>query len=303
MIAMSRALIERSGIGAARPCLPVSPPHARAWFDSRECAELAELAAMDWRAALERLFAFDPAHHLRRVRGRETFFWPTESGGFVVKRFRGFDPRDWWYECLRGREPRSPGRREALIANELVAAGLPAPRAVGFVDEPAASRRFAFARGQSAVILERVAHSIDARTALSLATPREVDRMLDELVEVVARLHRAGFYHRDLYFQHLVLADEPRAGSRWVMLDVGRARRERSPRERWFVKDLAQLAHSRPANVGDARWRRFVARYLELGSLDGDVQRWCDAIERKCARLAAHRPKWVDPDGGRPSRA
>jgi hypothetical protein len=84
-----------------------------------------------------------------------------------------------------------------------------------------------------------------------------------------------------------------------VLLDVGRARHQRSPRERWFVKDVAALLHSAPPAVGRRERLRFLARYLDgRGATDRGARRaFAAAALRKARRIAGHRPRFVDPAG------
>ncbi|MCK6447061.1 MAG: lipopolysaccharide kinase InaA family protein [Planctomycetes bacterium] len=240
-------------------------------------------------AALAALFEHRPEAFLRRVPGRETFVFDGPGGSAVVKRQVGLDRREWWHERLHRLSVRSAGRIEADNLAELVAAGFPAPRPHALLESGRAS----------VLVMERVEHETDLASALAAESARHVER-LTELAQLVARLHVAGFYHRDLYLQHVVLR---RASGELVLLDCGRARRETAPRERWFVKDLAALAHSWPANLGGDAWLEFLARYRErrgAGPELADLTRWVDA---KRARLAAHAPKFVDPAGGGRSRA
>lgn len=242
-------------------------------------------------AALAALCDHRPAAFLRRVPGRETFVFAGERRAAVVKRQTGLDRREWWHERLHRFAVRSAGRIEAENLAELCAAGFPAPRPYALVE-----------RGSlSVLVMERVAHDTDLASALAAKPARHVDR-LAELAALVARLHAAGFYHRDLYLQHVVLRRE---SGELVLLDCGRARRESAPRERWFVKDLAALAHSWPPNLGHDAWSAFVARYAESRGLERgtELAKLLAAVEAKRARLAAHAPRFVDPAGGGRSQA
>ncbi|MBI5434230.1 MAG: hypothetical protein HZA52_15460 [Planctomycetes bacterium] len=266
----------------------------------------ARFAALGGAPALAGLVAFVPRAWLRRVAGRETFLWPEgDADACVVKRVRasrgrwanwgrtGREPREWWYELLHRGRVRAAGCSEAENLRELGRAGFPVPRPIA-----AAS-----ADGVSLVLMEKVGHDSDLASALAEAPRARREAWLAELAELVARLHAAGFYHRDLYLQHVVLPRESRGGASFVLLDCGRVRRERSPRERWFVKDLAALAHSVPTNVGADEWRAFVARYRERRGAGLELEPLLAAIDAKRARLAAHAPRHVDPDGGKRSRA
>jgi serine/threonine protein kinase len=250
------------------------------------------------RALLERLFALEPARVLRRMPGRETFAWPAGES-LVVKRYQGGEARDFWYELLRrARAPRSPGRREWENLAALAADGFDVPRALCWAEErgarsPAGARPGA--RGaRSAVVMERVAFSESLRERLRGLPSADRRPWLERLARLVARLHARGWYHRDLYLHQIVV----RADGALVLLDAGRARRERAPRRRWHVKDLAALLSSAPPGIARAEELRFLLRYVELRGLDlGPSARRALArrVARKAARLAAHAPKHVDP--------
>jgi tRNA A-37 threonylcarbamoyl transferase component Bud32 len=262
------------------------------------------------RALLERIFALRPRELLRRMPGRETFSWP-EGGPLVVKRFQGGEMRDWWYDRLLGSGARalSPGRREWENLNGLYTAGFPVPRALAWAEErgattrrglraaraaePAPGARSAVVPGaRSAVVMARVPGARSLRELLAGAGASERRELGARLVALVARLHDAGWYHRDLYL-HQLAQD---AGGELVLFDLGRARRERHPRRRWFEKDLAALDASAPPAISRAERLRFLAAYLERRGLAPDVRgAWARRVRARSARIRAHVPRHVDP--------
>ena len=278
-----------------------APGRVRGWLAPGVAGRLPAGSAAE---LLELVLRLEPAAWLRRVPGRETFPWPGR-GELVVKRFRGGEPRDAWHELLARRQRRSPARREAETLAELRELGLPVPRPLAWVEEPP-PRLPRRGRARSAVLLEHVPHGETLRQRLARA-PHEARRWGEALSELVARLHAAGWAHRDLYLQHLVLAREaaPAAGA-LTLLDLGRARRVAAPGARggtrWLVKDLAALLHSTPAAVGAPQRLRFLARWLErTGRGTGRAARraWARRVLAKERRLAAHAPRHVDPGGAR----
>jgi tRNA A-37 threonylcarbamoyl transferase component Bud32 len=234
-----------------------------------------------------RLFQAQPRHWLRIVPGRRTFVWPQDPG-VVVKLHHHHQLLEAMREVLRGAAPRSPGRREAENLLELAACGVPVPRCLGWCEQagsPLARERF------SAAWMERVEHDENLRQLATRAPREAVARWLEELARRVASLHAQGWYHRDLYLDHWIVA-----GERLVLLDVGRARRERRPRERWFVKDVAALLHSCPQGVEEAARRRFLELYLDLRGVSDPGRRRAFALAAaaKARRMAAHEPRFVD---------
>lgn len=242
----------------------------------------------------------EPERCLRRMPGRETFVWPgldqpAPEGRLIVKRFerRG--------SLMRRR---SPAQREYELLSELYATGLPVPQPYFWAQE---GRRSVLAmelveHGETLRMrLERLAQEAVQDTGEDSVEPApaqlEVRWLVDELAHIVAQLHGRGWYHKDLYLDHVLVRRGTLDPGRLVLIDLGRARREPAPRLRWFIKDLAALLHSTPASIGPRLRLAFLARYLSLrGVLPGhggraDRRRWVRRIERKQARMAAHRPR------------
>lgn len=236
--------------------------------------------------ALAAAFAVGREAALRQVHRRATLLWPGASD-VIVKRYE----RGVWGDALREWRARgavrSFARREAENLEELARAGLPTPRPLGWcgwdgwrgVAQP------------SALWMERVEHRCDLREELA-RDPRAALRWRDGLARLVARLHSSGWRHRDLYLQHWLVSARG-----LVLIDVGRCEREPQMRERWFVKDLAALEMSCPANVSGRSRLRFAARYFkERGVAERRAKRdLLSAVRAKARRMAAHEPRYVDP--------
>ncbi len=275
------------------------PTHA--WRDEgRIRAWLVHPAPLDGppERVLAMLFEFHPAEWMRRLPMRETFAWPGPEGSAVVKRFLADEPGEALSELLRLRARRSPGRREGENLRRLAEAGLPVPAVLGWWEERNPGGVLEHRFGRSAVLMERVPYSTTLRDLCRASPSATADRWLAPLAELVARLHRLGWYHRDLYLQHLIIADGPAgAPPRLVLLDVGRARRDRHPRRRWLVKDLAALLHSTPDGLGTRTRLRFLARYCDARDVHGRAARRALArdVLAKARRIASHAPRHVDP--------
>lgn len=221
---------------------------------------------METRAeAIEELFDVPVEHFLRRTQGRETFATRWRGARVIVKRLAG----------------RSDGRREHEALEALRALCVRAPRPLGWCAERTG-------RGRSLVVIEEVAHERTLREALALEGPSRRGAWLAELAALVARMHDAGWHHRDLYVEHLLV--DARDGG-LVLIDAGRARRVL--RSRWFVKDLAAVLHSLPANVGPREVLRFFASYLDARGIVGRSarRRWIARARTKAVRIAAHVPR------------
>jgi tRNA A-37 threonylcarbamoyl transferase component Bud32 len=238
---------------------------------------------------LERVVGAPAEHVLRQIPGRTTFVWPHDER-VVVKRFHGSDLGDAWHDARSLGFARSPGRREAENLRELAKCGVPVPRALGWCED--ARLRHGVGFGASFAWMERVDHRETLRQCAERDARAAERRWIAPLAELVARLHTYGWYHRDLYLEHWILAD-----GRLVLLDVGRARRDANPRRRWFVKDIAALLHSCPSGVGARAKLRFLSLYLDARRIDERSQRreFARDVIAKARRIAAHEPRFVDP--------
>jgi len=251
--------------------------------------------ALEWLGAL---FGCAPRTWLRRIPGRETFLWPGAQGDepLVVKRFtRNPSSGSSWFS----RDDRTPARREFENLGALGELGFAVPRPIAWFEE----RRSLLGplSPRSAVVMEKVEHEESLRRRLE-REPAQARIWIEPLVALVARLHAAGWHHRDLYLGHVALARDDRL----VLLDLGRAEREERPRRRWFVKDLAALLHSCPSAVNVRARLAFLARYLDERAIVDRRERraWARAVRRKARRIASHAPRYVDPrsvEGARPA--
>ncbi|MBI5361715.1 MAG: hypothetical protein HZA53_00960 [Planctomycetes bacterium] len=242
-----------------------------------------------WSAPAELLDAC-PEAFLRRVPGRETFIVRSGAACAVAKRAV---ERRAPFRALLGGDRNALCVREHANLRALAEDGLPVPRAIG-----CAERRDG-ARVRSVVVMEHVEHVETLRERLGRASFGERRAWCGRLLALVLRLHGRGWYHRDLYLQHVVV----RAGTdELVLLDVARARKEPAPRERWFVKDVAALLHSIPRVVSARERLVFLARYLDGRGIDerGARRRFLARVVAKERRISAHAPRagedrpWTD---------
>ncbi|MBN1589298.1 MAG: hypothetical protein JW888_07270 [Pirellulales bacterium] len=92
--------------------------------------------------------------------------------------------------------------------------------------------------------------------------------LLRRVAEVARRFHAAGYNHRDLYGCHFFIR-EPRPGRFDVrLIDLQRVQRRRRLRQRWIVKDLAQLAYSAPRDrIKCTHKMAFLRHYLGVARL------------------------------------
>lgn len=267
------------------------------------------------------LWALRPSRFLRRVPGRETFLVdisdlqrpvpvdgtaPRDLADFaaqnpqkhlaVLKRHRGGESRDAWFELLHRGPLRSPARREAENLLGLAEAGVPVPAPLAYWESvPRGLGRPGSRFPGSILLMEYLPHRETLRE-LVWAGDSRARPLLRELAGIVGGMHGAGWYHRDLYMEHVVLADRG-----LVILDAGRARQQPKPLARWFAKDLAALWTSRSPELSKranmvflARWGQiFGMRTLGRALTVDELRGWLPLIERRGKKLLAHAPRHV----------
>lgn len=203
------------------------------------------------------------------------------AGRLFVKRWDYDRLEVWLRAALKWNFPVFSGRRELDNLLALAAAGLrvPAPLAAG--EETHGLRRRSF------VVLEALpGQPLDAAPPPPAARARfDLARAVAALV---ARLHAAGFWHKDLYLGNVLRAPDGRLG----LLDCERVERAAGgPPPRWRVKDLAALDLSaRHATRSDRL--RFLRAYLGLARLDPAARRLARVVRARSARMGRAGAKW-----------
>jgi hypothetical protein len=229
---------------------------------------------------------------LESWRQRWRLVLPDEKGvprTLYLKRFERPPFQRQWDRWREGHGGLSTAGVEWTNARLLAQAGVPAVEAVAFGQEMLGfweRRSFVLIREVAGESLERwvPAHLPPAVEETDLALRR---RQLDSLARLLARFHRSGFVHRDLYLAHIFLET---GGFR--LIDLQRVFRPRWRRRRWVVKDLAALAFSTPADrVG--RWARlrFLCRYTKECEDFGSARRLARSVDTKARRMARRNPE------------
>ena len=198
----------------------------------------------------------------RRDRRRRLARVPLPDGrSLFVKHYLASDRhvvRDAWKERLG----LATAQREWRALVRLRAAGLPVPAPLAHVR---------VASGEHVVVMEW----IDAAPlATALADAKQRRPLLAALGALVRKLHAAGWVHRDLHRENVLVADE-----QLVLIDLQAARRSRSDTAR--IRDLGRLDHSlrRILSRGD----RVRLRAAALG-----LARPLDASGRARVRAVGH---------------
>ncbi len=116
-----------------------------------------------------------------------------------------------------------------------------------------------------------------------------LEKFTDQLVELVLRLHQAGFVHRDLYASHIFLHEHD---GRIVLnlIDLARIFKPARRKFRWRVKDLGQLKYSMPWLWVERYWERFLRSYLQTSDT-AEIGLWDSAIDRKVSEMQSRQQR------------
>ena len=124
-------------------------------------------------------------------------------------------------------------------------------------------------------------HQVLARPLDSATlSPSQKRALLRRVAEIARRLHTAHLYHRDLYLCHFFLRPDPQVPDGFELALIDFTRLKHSGRERWRIKDLAQLSFSADQpDVSRTDRLRFLKHYLGLRHLDRSARRLLTRIE------------------------
>lgn len=245
--------------------------------------------ARSWAEAWPRWFGPDSRRLPRAPRKDQLTLLETELGSVVAKRY----PLHGWKRRLvrLGARP-SRAERAYRNAEALLARGFATPEPLAVLGRP-----------EEAVLVTRFV----AGQGLFESWPEEsgperpIEQGIESLAHGIARLHAAGFRHRDLKASNLLLGPSD-DGHELVWTDLDGLRRLGTVDARRRARDLARLATSfeslaaRAAGVRAGHWPTLVRAYLEcalgrepreeeLAELLGWTKRWRERwVRRHLAR-------------------
>jgi tRNA A-37 threonylcarbamoyl transferase component Bud32 len=175
--------------------------------------------------------------------------------GFVLKRFNHKKFFNWFKDLFRP----SRAQEAFLKAYHLELCGIPTPVAVGFAEERSAgflSRSYLITREVPGAL--HIEQLLQRHPKLPLAERRD---LLRRMARLVASLHDAGFSHRDLKHQNILIGQAPERRLYLIDLDglndVGDVSASRA------LRDLQRLDRSARDGVGISQRERlrFYAEY------------------------------------------
>jgi plasmid stabilization system protein ParE len=188
------------------------------------------------------------------------------SGPQTVYLKRFFHPPARVQRSVRGSDTgaKSVAGLEWAWMHRLAADGIPTIQPIAFGEELRGGREI-----RSAILSAKVPGDSLERLAATWGPQQRptVRRVLGTTADLVARFHRCGYVHRDLYLSHIFFDDRAAEAGALHLIDLQRVMKPKWRAGRWRVKDLASLNYSTPAalvTTGDrVRWLKC---YLELTS-------------------------------------
>jgi len=219
-----------------------------------------------------------------RARQRLRLRLVDESGRPVVWYLKRYGPEPWpvrLWGWLAGRERHSAARTESENIRRLESAGVATMRMIAMGEEPdllGVRRSYIVLSAVPGGALER---SFTDFLDRAVSHEEAVARFNSALVDLVRKLHSAGYVHRDLYASHIFLDESP-DGPELYLIDLARMFAPRWRRYRWRVKDLSELKYSMPAAWVEEHWEGFLTGYL---GGRGAMSRWAASIDRKVAAI------------------
>ena len=187
----------------------------------------------------------------------------------LIRRWR----RRWTYGSRAG-----PASVEADNIRRLRAAGVPTMQVLR-IGQQREGRGFLVTSAVPGEALERCAGEYLSRGGEPAGAA-----LAGRLAELVARLHQAGYAHRDLYASHVFLDDSPHGPSLYL-IDLARVFVPRWRRFRWWAKDLAALKFSMPPAWVERHWEAFLRAYLSHRGVAA-AARYNRRVDRKARAMA-----------------
>jgi len=113
-----------------------------------------------------------------------------------------------------------------------------------------------------------------------------------QLADFIRKFHQTNYRHRDLYFSHIFYSNS----SEFYLIDLARAFKPILQRQRFRLKDIAQVYYSAPASLFSNTDRlRFYLGYVARDKLNCKDKVFIQRVLNKARRMARHDRKHDRP--------
>ncbi len=223
--------------------------------------------------------------------GRERWRWRLPDGGTLfVKRYRRTPLRAQWDRLWRQTPRHSRAWWEFRQANWLNEQSVPALRAIAVAEELRGGWERRSVVATEALPGDAVDRCWERWRRVGAPVTRGAARQafVCRLAQFVSAFHQTGLCHRDLYLCHVFVDAAAGDGGpvRFTLIDLARTHRPRLFRQRWLIKDLAQLdVSARPLGATRTDRLRFLLTYLGLAPRAPRLRWYARRIVRKSDRI------------------
>jgi len=182
----------------------------------------------------------------------------------------------------------SCGVFDVKAANELASSGINTPRTLFYGEQWGG-----FFEKRSFIITEKIpeAESLERKLPDCFKGPGTIEKLklrrdfIAELAAFIRKFHETDYRHRDLYFSHVFYSDS----GDFYLIDLSRAFRPTVRRQRFRIKDIAQLYYSAPGKYFSRTDRlRFYMNYSGRNKLSGTDKAFIRKVICKARRMARH---------------
>jgi heptose I phosphotransferase len=214
----------------------------------------------------------------------------TESGekkSFFLKRYAPPTIRDRLKLYLRLKRPVPGAGQEWHAMWTFMQLGLPGPVPVAWGHDGGPS--LALSEGVSHVmrLSEWAERNFGKRSHRNRRAIPAKHRIIEEVANIVARMHSKGLHHQDLYLCHFLCGSE-QGCLPLTLIDLQRVKRHRKLPRRWQVKDLAQLHFSSAQYITRQDIRRFWKVYNSIYHTGRRIIPLWHSILRKSEHIRHH---------------
>jgi len=246
--------------------------------------------------SIEGVFSFNAGKNLAKknlanFRSRLQFQTSSPPATLFLKRYDKPPVFVQLKSWLSHRSRKSLGLAEFASASRLSAAGVNTPNTVAYGEQLGV-----FFEKRSFIITERIpsAESLARKvpdfftgpvTAENLKLRRE---FIAQLATFIKKFHQTNYRHRDLYFSHIFYGDD----GQFYLIDLARAFKPVLWRERFRIKDIAQLYYSAPGRYFSRTSRlRFYLGYAGSHKLTSKDKAFIRKVVTKVKHMARHNTK------------
>jgi heptosyltransferase-2 len=186
---------------------------------------------------------------------------------------------------------RSCALSEVKAHNKLSAAGINTPRVISYGQQWG----ILFEK-RSFIISEKIpnAQSLERKLPGYFEGPATTDQLklrrdfIDQLAKFVRKFHQTNYRHRDFYFSHIFYGNN----GNFYLIDLARAFKPIICKDRFRIKDIAQIHYSAPAKYFSRTDRlRFYCCYASKKRLTQSDKVFIRKVQRKAECMARHDTK------------